>query len=279
MAFRDISVCVSSMSPDHDLIDQAAVIAQDWNAHLSCCAIAVQPMPTFVDGLLGTPTQLTIQIESSENDLQVFREKLLHHIRQASPQVEFRETRNFINGLAEVTSLFARYADILVARMPDRPDTPRHGELIEGALFGAGRPVLTVPRGWKPSALGQRVMLAWDASREASRALHDALPLLAESAEVCVVTVDAQTGPGHHGESPGLDIGAHLARHGLRVTIQNEDSLGKPVAERLIETASSFGADLIIMGAYRHPKLAQRVTGGPSRFMISRSPLPVFLSH
>jgi nucleotide-binding universal stress UspA family protein len=63
------------------------------------------------------------------------------------------------------------------------------------------------------------------------------------------------------------------------MTVQNADSLGKPVGERLVEAAQGFGADLIVMGGYRHPKLVQRVLGGPTQFLISNSPVPVLLSH
>ncbi|WP_353256749.1 universal stress protein [Hyphomonas sp.] len=279
MGFRDISVCVSSISPDHDLVDQAAAIAENWNAHLSCCAIGVQPMPVFVDGFGSTQTDVSMMIQASSEELRAFRSDLHRHIEQKTPSVEFRHTMNFINGLAQVTSLFARYADILIARMPDRPDTALHSEIIEGALFGAGRPVLAVPKNWKPRAIGERVLLAWDASREASRAIHSALPVLKTNAEVCIVTVDAHTGPTEHGDVPGLDIAAHLARHDLRVTVRNEDSLGKAVGERLIEAANGFNADMIIMGAYRRPRLLQRITGGPSQLMLTRSPLPVLMSH
>jgi nucleotide-binding universal stress UspA family protein len=279
MAVRDISVCISSLESDFGLLHQAAALSEDWAAHLSCCAIGIQPAPAYSDGMIGTMEVVAAQFQAGEAEILSFRKNLHIHIQEKLPAVELRETRAFAAGIADVTSVYARYADILVARMPEKPDTARHGEIIEGALFGGGRPVLVLPKDWKPAPLGGRVLFAWDSSREASRAIHDALPLLAPGAEVCVTTIDAQIGWKKHGEAPGLDIAAHLARHGLSVTVRNEDSLGKPVGERLAESAKDFNADLIVMGAYRHSKLAQRLVGGPSHFLISGSPLPVFLSH
>lgn len=279
MAVRDISVCISSLESDFALLHQAASLADAWEAHLSCCAIGIQPAPIYADGMIGTQEVMIAQLQAGEEDIQAFRKNLSLYIRGKFPAVELRETRAFEAGLAEVTSNFSRYADIVVARMPAKSDTARHGEIIEGALFGGGRPVVALPKGWKPGPVGRRVLFAWDASREASRAIHDALPLLASSAEVCVTTVDAQIGRKQHGEAPGLDIAAHLARHGLRVTVRNEDSLGKPVGERLVDAAKGFDADLVVMGGYRHAKLAQRIMGGPSHFLIAESPIPLFLSH
>jgi nucleotide-binding universal stress UspA family protein len=279
MTVRDISLCLSSMESDLTLLHQAASLAAAWEAHLSCCAIGVQPAPAYSDGMFGSLDIIGAQLQAGEADILSFRKNLNIHITENLPSIELRDTRAFAAGIAEVTSLFARYADLLVARMPEKADTARHGEIIEGALFGGGRPVLVLPKAWKPAPLGARVLFAWDASREASRAIHDALPLLAPDAEVCVTTVDAQIGWKKHGEAPGLDIAAHLARHGLRITVRNEDSLGKPVGQRLSESATAFDADLIVMGAYRHAKLAQRLMGGPSHFLIAESPVPVFLSH
>jgi nucleotide-binding universal stress UspA family protein len=279
MAVRDISVCISSLETDFSLLHQGAGLAAAREAHLSCCAIGIQPAPVYSDGMFVSLDIISGQMQAGEEDILRFRKNLHIHIQENLPAIELRETRAFASGIAEATSMYARYADMLVARMPEKTDTARHGEIIEGALFGGGRPVLVLPKAWKPAPLGARVLLAWDASREASRAIHDALPLLAPGAEICVTTVDAQIGWKKHGEAPGLDIAAHLARHGLRVTVRNEDSLGRPVGERLAESASNFNADLIVMGAYRHPKLAQRLMGGPSHFLIAESPLPVYLSH
>lgn len=279
MAVRDISTCISSLEPDFTLLHQAASLADALEAHLSCCAIAIQPAPAYADGMTGTLDLVASHMQAGEAEILAFRKNLHIHIRENLPAVELRETRAFLAGIAEVTSIFARYADMIIARMPGTSDVLRNGEVIEGALFGGGRPVLALPRTWTPGPLGNRVLFAWDASREASRAIHDSLHLLAPSAEVCVTTVDAKIGRRKHGESPGLDIAAHLARHGLRVTVRNEDSLGKPVGMRLAECAQAFGADLIVMGAYRHPKLAQRLIGGPSHFLIAEAPVPVYLSH
>lgn len=280
MGFRDLAICISSLESDYGLIDQATTLAEAWEAHLSCCAIGVQPAPIFSDGMmLGAQVESQAQMEAAREHIHAFRSGLKRHVEKKAGSLEIREALTFDSAIAGTVAVFARYCDLVVARMPPASDRDHHGEIIEGALFGAGRPVLVLPETWKPELLGKKVLLAWDASREASRAIHDALPMLAPGAEVCVVTVDAQIGPTRHGASPGLDISTHLARHGLKVTVQNADSLGKPVGERLVDAAQGFGADMIVMGGYRRSKLAQRILGGPTQFLIKNSPVPVFLSR
>lgn len=279
MAIKDISFFISSKETDLGLVDQAVEIAEAWQAHLSCGAIGIQPAPVYAEVFSGTGYELPSVFQATEEAIRSFRTALGKQIERTRGNVELRAIRCYESGLAETVSVFSRYADVTFARMPDHPDTSGHGEIIEGALFGSGRPVLAVPKKWAPRPLGQKVLLAWDASREASRAIHDAMPLLSETAEVFVVTVDARVGPDKHGPHPGLDIAGHLARHGLRATVRNEDSLGKPTGERLAEIAAGNDVDMIIMGGYRHSRLAQRVFGGPSRYLLSNASVPVFLAH
>lgn len=279
MSYRDISICISSLESEFGLIEQAHSIADLWGARLNCCAVGVHPAPTYTDGFMGGQGEFQALMQAAQDNIQAFKARLEQYFEDKRFTAELRETQTFDTALAAATAIFARYTDIVIARMPSSPDKLHHGEIIEGALFGAGRPVLVLPGKWKPGALGNRILLAWDASREASRAIHDALPMLARGAEVCVLTVDAETSPTRHGASPGLDISTHLARHELKVTVQNADSLGRSVGQRIADAAVGFDADTIIMGGYRHPKLAQRILGGPSHFLISNSPLPVLLSR
>jgi nucleotide-binding universal stress UspA family protein len=279
MSFRDVAICISSLDPGYGLVAQASAIVEGWDAHLSCCAIGLQPMPVFTGGFAGGYAEYQALSQAAQESIFSFRARLNDYIQNKGIKVEMRETQTFDSALALSAAVFARYADLLIATMPATPDKAHHGEIIEGALFNAGRPILALPNNWSYRPLGKRILLAWDASREASRAIHDALPMLAENADVCIVTVDAESSTDSHGASPGLDIATHLSRHKLNVTVQNADSLGKPVGHRIVDLAEGFSADMIVMGGYRHPKLAQRILGGPSHFLVSKSPLPVFLSH
>ena len=279
MNIRDMSMAITSAETDFSLVDQAWALAETWQAHLSCCLIGLQPDLQFTDGFYATTEGYRAAVEATEEQNASFLNSVRDHINSKASGIEIRETRAFTSSVAHAASVFARYSDILIARAPKHPDRLQHGEIIEGALFGAGGPVLVLPESWRPAAVGKRALLAWDASREATRAVHDALRILGPGSEVCVATVDATTSPHGHGAAPGRDIAAHLARQDLKVSVQNADGLGQAAGERLLELATGFEADMLIMGGYRHSKLVQRLIGGTTSFLVSQSTIPVFLSH
>ena len=104
-------------------------------------------------------------------------------------------------------------------RIPDG-DRPGAGAVVEQALFTSGRPVLVVPFAGRFETVGRRVLIGWKASREAARAVNDALPLIAQAEAATVLAVSPRSGLGGHGEEPGADIALHLARHGIKVGVE-----------------------------------------------------------
>ena len=193
--------------------------------------------------------------------------------------MELRRFEAFGNQVQDVAALNARYCDLVVAARPDGKTLSVRDDLIEGALLGGGRPVLAAPPGWSEGAVGERIVLAWDASREASRAANDMTALAAPGAHVCVAMVDPQAGRMGHGEAPGQELAAHLARHGLQVELRAVDSLGRSAADALHQTALDFGADLLAMGGYRHARVRQALFGGATRTLLRTCTTPLLLSH
>jgi nucleotide-binding universal stress UspA family protein len=123
------------------------------------------------------------------------------------------------------------------------------------------------------------VMVCWDAGREATRALSDAMPFIAEAGRVVIVTADAKARFEGHGEMPGADIALHLARHGVNVEVRNADTLSRRTAQALLDEARAVDADLIVMGGYGHSRMTQFMFGGVTREMLSESPIPLLMSH
>jgi nucleotide-binding universal stress UspA family protein len=122
-------------------------------------------------------------------------------------------------------------------------------------------------------------LVGWNASREASRAVHDALPLLAKAESTCVFLANPKRGLAAHGEEPGADIARHLARHGLKVEVAK--TIADDVADSalLLNHASDMGADLLVMGAYGHSRLREFILGGVTRSLLREMTVPVLLSH
>ena len=155
-----------------------------------------------------------------------------------------------------------------------------NGASAESILFNTGVPLLIVPDEWTASGrdTGERILLAWNASRESRRAITDALPLLCRAKSVSVVVVDAHKNP-RHGEEPGADVAHFLSRHGVQVTVAQLESSGRPIAKVLLDHGLSVDADLIVLGAYSHSRAFEVVFGGVTRQLLRSAPFPLFIVH
>jgi nucleotide-binding universal stress UspA family protein len=148
--------------------------------------------------------------------------------------------------------------------------------LIEAMLTDSGRPLIVVPPG-REAFTAARIVVAWDGSAKAARALNDALPFLRVAEAVDVVAV---TGEKDHSDSvPGSEVAPHLVRHGVNVTVRNLPAERGDVAETLRRLAIESRAEMLVMGAYVHSRLRQMVLGGTTQSLLKSSPVPLFLSH
>ena len=159
---------------------------------------------------------------------------------------------------------------------PDRPLRDQGGFQPEDVLLESGRPGLVVPYIGAAETLGTSVLVGWDGSRPASRALHDALPLIDKAAAVTVLSV----GSGDAGGVASADmVVAHLRRHGIEARAEHTPSVDLPVADIILSRAADLAADLIVAGAYGHSRLREALLGGTSRGLFERMTAPVLMSH
>jgi nucleotide-binding universal stress UspA family protein len=148
--------------------------------------------------------------------------------------------------------------------------------LIEAVLMDSGRPLIVVPPGRETFA-GARMLVAWDGSAKAARALNDAQPFLREASHVELVSVTGEKDLGL--TVPAAEIAPHLTRHGIVVNVLNLPALDGDVAETLRRHAKLTQADMIVMGAYVHSRLRQMVLGGTTQSLLKDCPVPLFLSY
>ena len=148
--------------------------------------------------------------------------------------------------------------------------------LIEAVLTDSGRPLIVVPAGQETFA-GGRMLVAWDGSAKAARALNDALPLLREASHVELVSVTGEKDLGH--TVSGAELAPHLTRHGIKVGELTLPALDGDVAETLRNHAKLIRADMIVMGAYVHSRLRQMMLGGTTQSLLKNCPVPLFLSY
>lgn len=166
-----------------------------------------------------------------------------------------------------------RTYDLLV--LPQPGALPRMPESIfESALFDSGRPVLIVPPARNPS-IGKRIAIAWNCSTESARCVALAMPLLRKADAIEVLSVEGATVPGPSSE----DLAAALRLHGLPVSARHADPGSRSLGQAVADEARSWGADLIVKGAYTQSRLRQLIFGGVTRHLITASQVPVLFAH
>lgn len=188
---------------------------------------------------------------------------------------EFRIIRE--SDAAEHTQLHSLHADLVIVGHPWPGGLPSDWS-AETLLLETGVPALVLPDNWKSETVAEHVLLAWNASREARRAITDSLPLLIAARSVSVIVVDPEKNS-RHGEEPGADVGLYLSRHGVTVTVEQIRSNGSRVASVILNHAKQNDFDLIVLGAYSHSRSREVIFGGVTQSLLNRGHIPILFAH
>lgn len=173
----------------------------------------------------------------------------------------------------------ARWCDLIVAERPTlNPDAPTGWGTVSRTAFGAGVPVVVVPEGARLATLGERVLVAWNHSRESMRAIHGALPLLARASTVIVLEGSPQEDRLDARHLPQLDLRGWLKRRGIEAEFRSF-SPKNDFGAGILGAARETQADLIVMGAWGHSRIAELVLGGATRHLFQHSDVPLFVAH
>jgi nucleotide-binding universal stress UspA family protein len=280
MALKDILVNLDATAASAARLDLACALARKHDAHLTGLFV-VDISVAAMAGAEGGGAALAELIEIMRRDglaaAKVAEDAFRERTRKEGVAAEWR----MVEGVApQQVALHGRYSDLIVVGQDSPEDgAPAAGPLLEAALFTSGRPVLVVPFAGRFETVGQRVLIGGNAKREAARAVHDALPLMAGAEAVSVLVVNPQPGGDLHGEEPGADIAQHLARHGVKVTVERIVAPDLGPDDALLNRAAESGADLIVIGGYGHSRLRELVLGGVTRGLLRHMTVPVLMSH
>ena len=192
---------------------------------------------------------------------------------------EWRPVRSPGGDSAISALVSARSTDLVVVRRPDRNANEDMATNVEALLFEGGRPVLFLPPSGAMASPIRRILVAWDGSREAARATHDALPLLKAAEAVEIVVVDPDKLPDIDAPLAGTDIASCLSRHGIHVNVTTVSKGGGSTAEAIAAQVTATNSDLVVMGAYTHQRLREWLFGGVTRAFLEHSPVPVLMSR
>lgn len=275
MALKNILVVVDDTESTATRLSYAARLAERHEAHLA---------GVFVTPPLDTPAYVMAQVPAAVRKAQTeAAERKADEVRTAFEQVMSKgglsdraEWRRQDGEPTTTVALMGRYADLIVVGQTP-PEAPATAIVDPAELtLAGGRPVLVVPYSFRPTGVGEHVLVAWNGSREAARAVADAMPILEAADRVSVLSID----PGRDlGDEPGADIAAHLAHHGIDVEAMHMVSHGLDPADALLNRASDLSADMIVMGAYGRSRLRELVLGGVTRGILRHMTVPVLMAH
>jgi nucleotide-binding universal stress UspA family protein len=275
---KDIVVNLS-FGPARDVATDFAVsVAATFDAHLSGIAFRYDPLVPVMADMYGIPSDvIESQRIENENAAKAAVGRLDDAAKRAAVSAQARILEIPVSSAPNVFAQIARRFDLSVIGQPE-PDKPALERLIvESTLFDSGRPMLVVPYIQRDGLRLDRVMVCWDGSRSAARAVGDAMPFIvrAKAAEIVIVATESAKSD----EMPGADIAHHLARHGAKAEIDRIVSTEIDVANTILSHAADVSADLLVMGGYGHSRLREFILGGATRGILAAMTVPTLMSH
>lgn len=274
---KDLVVNLSVGAPRDAASEYAVSIARTFEAHIAGIAFAFEPVvaPAIMGGIPADiiDAQRSISQKAAEDAIRAFEAAA----KRDGISAEHRQLAATLGGAADLFGRIARRFDLAVVGQAEPNKLAAQDLIIEGALFESGRPVIVVPYIQRDALKLDRVLICWDGSRNAGRAIADAMPFLERSKAIDVVIV--ASGRERTGEIPGIDIGQHLARHGLKVDVKRIVAADTDVPNTILSYAADSSADFIVMGGYGHSRLREFVLGGATRGILDSMTVPTLMSH
>jgi len=254
----------------------AISLAGAFDAHLAGIAFVYEPViPADVIG--GMTSDIDIQRQENSASAKTAANRFEEAARAAGVSFETRLADASAAGAADLFGRIARRFDLAIVGQARREQGASEELLIEGALFGSGRPVIIVPVIQSRGLTLERVVVCWDGSRPAARAIADAMPFLTRAKAVDIVVVTGERD--RSGEITGKYMRAHLARHGIDTEIKHIKAGGADAQNAIQSYTADIGADFMVMGGYHHSRLRVFILGGVTRGILKSMTVPVFMSR
>jgi nucleotide-binding universal stress UspA family protein len=282
MAIKDILLALTTYpdpTPDTAVIS-AVAIAAELDARLAAIACEVRvklPSSLFGTALIDLPAiaagEARKSADSAAHLLSVFNEEA----RKRGINAETISEKSYSTDVPETLAQYARFRDLTILPVPQQD--PYDHWYAETVIFGSGRPTLIIPCDSTKQAKFKldTVVVAWDFSKTAARAVADAIPFLQKAKQVFVVTVANEKEMDT--QRSAAELARHLVHHHIEVSVDTIDAVGRDIGTVLQAHCASRDADMLVMGAYGHSRLREFVLGGATRSLLTRPTVPVLMSH
>ena len=253
----------------------AVSVAKTFDAHLAGIAFAYEPvLPAIVGG--GIPESV-IEEQREENEKAAKSAVAQFEATAKDVKHETRMVPASLAGAADTFGEIARVFDLAIVGQSERDRVGPEELIVEGALFGSGRPILVVPADYQGGMRLDRVLVCWNGGRNAARATANALPFLRRANAVEIVTVGTEASA--PAETSAADLGGHLARHGITADVKRIEPGNLKVSAAILNYAAKSGAGMLVMGGYGHSRLREFILGGTTRGVLAAMTVPTLMSH
>jgi nucleotide-binding universal stress UspA family protein len=271
MTIKDILVHIDTSPGCGARLELAAALARRFDAYLvGAFILPSTELLELADS--AAAVRLALNLAELEENTAKLEEKFRRLLKREALTGEWYMAR----GRAETcVALRALAADLVVLGQRD-PKRLMILEAPEDVILACGRPVLVIPYAGRFDHVGDNVLIAWNASREASLAAHGALPLMAQANSVAILSVGRDA---EDIEERSEELITHLARHGLNATKELLTQTTLTPAEAALSRVADLGADLMVMGAYGHSRLRETILGGMTRDILRHMTVPVLMAH
>jgi nucleotide-binding universal stress UspA family protein len=279
MQYKNLLVYLDQGASNKERVNTAIAIAKVHEAQLTGVVVNALPASSILQKLgFG-------QGEALMEQQRIEAEEIIEHFKQAAEQEGVQADTRIIECVegraAEKLAHMARIFDLSIMRQanPDKPNASFISELSEEVMLSSGRPVFFIPYVGAHNIPCRRGLIAWDGSKAATRAIHDALPLLKMMEKVIILIVDADKIEHYADSQPGEELSRHLSIHGVNNEIRRLAKAEVSTSTIILNELSDSGADILIMGGYGTPKLREIMLGGVTRTLFECMTVPVFMSH
>ncbi len=284
MPLKTILVLLNDAGRTEQLLDAASALARQFDAHLVGLYILPAAKVYSDVGMVAAPMVFEGYRDLFKSKLAEVHKKFEARAKQDGLKAEWRVIDSSFPEIADGAIAEARSAELVITSQIDYgQDGSIERDLVVRLIMESGRPVLIIPKAGhfapRGEGIAEKAIVGFNGTREAARAMFDALPLLRIVKETRLVWVDPYKQSGESGEIPGAEEATVLSRHGIKAIAEPMMTTGRNAGEALLMRANDLGADLLVMGAYAHSRMSEFVFGGATRHVLEHMKIPVLMSH